>query len=74
MTDHDERERAFLERIPPPLKAQVTHKPGFDARVMELVRAEAPLRYPGARAPWRSGTIRSAAMRCARRSSTRWIA
>lgn len=45
-------ERAFLERITPPLKTPETHQAGFEDRVMEAVRAEAPLRYPGARAPW----------------------
>ena len=45
-------ERAFLERIAPSLKAPESHKAGFEDRVMAVVRAEAPLRYPGVRAPW----------------------
>jgi hypothetical protein len=53
-------ERAFRERITPPLQTPVSHKAGFEDRVMEMVRAEAPLRYPGIRAPWwrRPRTIR----------------
>ena len=53
-------ERAFLERITPSLRAPETHKSGFEDRVMEAVRAEAPVRYPGARAPWwrRPRTVR----------------
>src|SRR6188474_3314420 len=53
-------ERAFLERITPSLQAPETHKAGFEDRVMAVVRAEAPLRYPGARAPWwrRPRTVR----------------
>jgi hypothetical protein len=45
-------ERAFLERITPALRAPETLKSGFESRVMEAVRAEAPIRYPGTRAPW----------------------
>jgi len=53
-------ERAFLERITPSLKTPETHKSGFEERVMAAVRAETPLRYPGARAPWwrRPRTVR----------------
>lgn len=53
-------ERAFLERITPPLRSPETLKSGFEDRVMEAVRAEAPIRYPGARAPWwrRPRTVR----------------
>jgi hypothetical protein len=53
-------ERAFLERITPSLQSPVSHKAGFEERVMERVRAEAPLRYPGVRAPWwrRTRTLR----------------
>ena len=45
-------ERAFLERITPSLRTPETHKSGFEDRVMAVVRAETPIRYPGARAPW----------------------
>lgn len=53
-------ERAFLERITPSLKTPETHKSGFEDRVMAVVRAETPIRYPGARAPWwrRPRTVR----------------
>lgn len=53
-------ERALLERITPPLRTPETLKAGFDDRVMEAVRAEAPIRYPGVRAPWwrRPRTVR----------------
>ena len=53
-------ERAFLERITPPLQSPAIHKAGFEDRVMEAVRAEAPIRYPGVRAPWwrRTRTLR----------------
>ena len=53
-------ERAFLERITPALRAPETLKSGFDDRAMEAVRAEAPIRYPGPRAPWwrRPRTVR----------------
>ena len=53
-------QRAFLERITPALRTPETHKAGFEDRVMEAVRAEASVRYPGARAPWwrRPRTVR----------------
>ena len=53
-------ERAFLDRITPALRNPETLKAGFEDRVMEAVRAEAPIRYPGPRAPWwrRPRTVR----------------
>ena len=53
-------ERAFLDRIVPALQSPETPKSGFEDRVMEVVRAEAPIRYPGPRGPWwrRPRTVR----------------
>lgn len=58
MTEPNERD--FLERITPPLKTPESHTPGFEDRIMATVRAEAPFRYPGVRAPWwrRTRTVR----------------
>jgi hypothetical protein len=58
--DEDAAQAAFLARLTPPLRARETLDPGFEARVMELARAEAPRLYPKERRAWwrRPRTVR----------------